>query len=86
MAKQYKQAFDAYEALLSKGVKAEQARLALPLSLMSEFYGTVNLNNLIKFLVLRSDNHAQKEIREYADAIKILAKQIVPHVGEYLKW
>ena len=50
------------------------------------FWGTVDLNNLIKFLELRDSEHAQEEIREYAVAIKQLIKPIVPHVAEVLKW
>lgn len=85
-AKQYAGALKTYNELLDKGVKAEQARDVLPVGMMTEFYGTVNLNNLLKFLALRCDVHAQKEIREYADAIKVLVRKVVPHVAEYLKW
>ena len=85
-ARQYAEALKTYNELLDKGVKAEQARDVLPVGMMTEFYGTVDLNNLLKFLSLRCDVHAQKEIREYADAIKVLVRKVVPHVAEYLKW
>ncbi len=54
--------------------------------MMTTFWGTVDLNNLIKFLELRDSEHAQEEIREYAVAIKQLIKPIVPHVAAFLKW
>ena len=82
----YIYAKDMYETLLAKGVKAEQARIVLPTAMMTEFYGTVDLSNLIKFLNLRDDAHAQYEIQEYAKAIKTLVKPILPTVAEALGW
>lgn len=79
-------ALSVYERLLSCGVCREQARGVLPQNLMTTFWGTVNLNNLIKFLELRDSEHAQVEIREYAVAIKQLVRPIVPHVAEVLGW
>ena len=61
--------FNAYEALLALGVAKEQARLVLPLSLMSECYWTASLQAVIHFLRLRRDGHAQAEIRAFADAV-----------------
>ena len=68
--------FNAYEALLALGVAKEQARMVLPLSLMSECYWTASLQAVIHFLRLRQDGHAQAEIRAYADAIRELVKQV----------
>lgn len=79
-------AVDLYHELLGKGVKPEQARTVLPVSLMTEFYATVDLNNLLKFLSLRCDQHAQWEIRQYAEAIKPLVSGILPHVARFLGW
>lgn len=70
--------FMLYKRLLDEGVCREQARMVLPQSMMTEFYGTVNLHNLIAFIKLRDSEHAQKEIREYAIALKRLMKEIVP--------
>ena len=53
---------DLYNDLLKSGVCREQARGVLPQNLYTEYYGTVNLNNLVKFLDLRIDEHAQWEI------------------------
>ena len=79
-------AIEQYNQLIDMGVKPEQARMVLPLNLMSEFYGTVDLNNLIHFISLRADDHAQWEIRQYADAMKTLAARVVPHVAKELGW
>ena len=75
-----------YDKLLAEGVCREQARGVLPQNMMTTFWGTVDLSNLIKFLELRDSEHAQEEIREYAVAIKKLIKPIVPHVAEVLHW
>lgn len=70
--------FSEYSALLAKGVAREIARINLPLSNYTEWYWKIDLHNLLHFLRLRSDNHAQYEIRVYADAISQIIKQIVP--------
>lgn len=75
-----------YEQLLAAGVCREQARGVLPQNMMTTFWGTVDLSNLIKFLELRDSPHAQEEIKEYAQAIKQLIKPIVPHVAQVLGW
>ena len=54
--------------------------------MMTTFWATVDLNNLIKFIELRDSPHAQAEIREYGQAIKKLIAPIVPHVAEVLNW
>lgn len=55
-----------YEERLEKGVAREQARKDLPLSTYTEAYWKINLHNLLHFLSLRMDDHAQWEIRRYA--------------------
>ena len=74
-----------YEKLLASGVCREQARGVLPQNMMVTFWGTVDLSNLLHFLELRDSDHAQVEIREYAQAIKKLIKPIVPHVAGYFE-
>lgn len=74
-----------YYKLLELGVCKEQARGVLPQNMMTTFWWTVDLRNLINFLVLRDDSHAQKEIQEYAKAIKILIEPYIPHVMKYIK-
>ena len=58
-----------YNARLEAGVAREQARKDLPLSTYTEAYWKIDLHNLLHFLRLRMDFHAQKEIREYATLI-----------------
>ena len=63
------QAREVYEARLAAGVAREQARKDLPLATYTEAYWKVDLHNLLHFLALRMDAHAQKEIRDYAVTI-----------------
>jgi thymidylate synthase (FAD) len=69
-----------YKKLLSMGVCREQARGVLPQNMMTTFYCTMNLRNVLHFLSLRMDNHAQWEIRVYANAIHDILKEIYPTV------
>ncbi len=58
-----------YNERVNLGVAREQARKDLPLSTYTEAYWKIDLHNLLHFLSLRMDSHAQLEIREYADII-----------------
>ncbi len=58
-----------YDERLSMGVAREQARKELPLSTYTEAYWKIDLHNLLHFLELRMDTHAQYEIRTYAQTI-----------------
>jgi len=71
-------AFDAYEAIVASGVKREQARGVLPLSLYTLYYWTVNARSLMNFLKLRLDKAAQPEIREYAKALLEIFREAMP--------
>lgn len=71
-------AFKLYRDFLDKGLVREQARMVIPLSTYTEWYWKIDLHNLLHFLNLRCDSHAQQEIRVYADAILELIKPIVP--------
>lgn len=64
-----KQAREVYEQRLRFGVAREQARKDLPLSTYTEAYWKCDLRNLLGFLRLRMDGHAQQEIRSYATVI-----------------
>ena len=72
-----------YKARIAQGVAREQARKDLPLSTYTEAYWKIDLHNLLRFLALRMDSHAQAEIRAYATVIgeSIVAKW-VPNVWE----
>ena len=58
-----------YEDRLKAGVAREQARKDLPLCTYTEAYWKIDLHNLLHFLKLRMDSHAQYEIRTYANVI-----------------
>lgn len=78
MREQAEQAFKLYGELLKKGWPRELARSILPVSTYSHMFATVNLLNLMKFMTLRCDSHAQYEIRVYSDAMLELVHEIVP--------
>jgi len=71
-----------YERMLDKGVARELARIGLPLSVYTEWYWKIDLHNLLHFLSLRMDPHAQQEIRDYANAMFALIQPIVPIAAE----
>lgn len=71
-----------YEQFIEKGVAREIARIALPASIYTEWYWKIDLHNLMHFLSLRMDAHAQKEIRDYATAMLALIRPIVPVAAE----
>lgn len=58
-----------YQERLDAGVAREQARKDLPLSTYTEAYWKIDLHNMLHFLALRMDSHAQKEIRAYAEVM-----------------
>jgi len=61
------------------GVARELARMNLTLNCYTEWYWKINLHNLFHFLALRTDSHAQYEIREYANIMLDMVKKCVPH-------
>lgn len=77
------QALNLFQTLIEAGVCREQARGVLPQNMMTTFWATVDLSNLLHFLELRDHPHAQWEIRQYAQAIKKLIKPFIPHVAAY---
>lgn len=73
-----REAYDSYEELLGADVAREMARINLPVSLYTEMYWQIDLNNLFHFLRLRMDWHAQQEIRAYGDAMAQVVKAVAP--------
>lgn len=72
-----------YQRRLKAGVAKEQARKDLPLSTYTEAYWKCDLHNILGFLSLRMDSHAQKEIRDYATIIgEQIIKPLFPLVWE----
>ncbi len=73
---------EVYDERLKMGVAREQARKDLPLSTMTEAYWKIDGHNLLHFLGLRCDPHAQKEIRAFAVAIGEVVEKWLPMVWE----
>lgn len=74
--------YDNYQAMISddgqRGLARELARMNLPANIYTQWYWKVDLHNLLHFLRLRADAHAQYEIRVYADAICSVVADWVP--------
>jgi thymidylate synthase (FAD) len=74
----YRAAYAAYESMLADGVAKEVARSVLPVGIMTEFFWTLNARSLMNFLSLRNQEHAQREIRRYAEAVEALFETQMP--------
>ena len=80
----HKKSLKIFDELLEAGVCREQARGILPQNLYTEYYGTVNLSNLLKFIDLRTHEGAQWEIQQTALACLEIATELFPEtVGAY---
>jgi len=66
------------EAVRERGIAREQARCLLGVTVLTRFVWCIDLHNLLHFLTLRRDPHAQKEIRDFADGIYSLIGSLVP--------
>lgn len=76
-----------YEAFLEMGVAKEVARINTPVSRYSKMRAKANIRNWLSFLSLRMEVHAQEEIREYANAVAAIIKQLFPRTFElFLEW
>lgn len=67
-----------YQALLQGGVARELARGLLPMNSYTQFYWTVNARSLLNFINLRADIGAQWEIRQYAEALAHVFRELMP--------
>jgi thymidylate synthase (FAD) len=69
-----------YEYLVNQEIDLarELARIGLPVSLYTEWYWTIDLHNLLHFLTLRSDSHAQWEIQQYSNLKAAIVKRVAP--------
>ena len=80
----HQMSLDLYERMMSAGVCREQARGVLPQNLYTEYYGTIDLSNLLKFIDLRTHEGAQWEIQKVAEACLEIATDLYPEtVGAY---
>lgn len=73
-----------YRALLARGVARELARIVLPVAFYTQWYWKIDGNNLLKFLTQRCDEHAQYEIRAYANVIAEIVREWLP--ATYAAW
>lgn len=71
-----------YEHFVNSGMAKETARMNLPLTLFTEWYWKIDLHNLLHFLSLRCDSHAQKEIRDYANPMLEMVGYLMPEAYE----
>jgi len=70
--------FELYHEAIKRGIPRELARVPLPVGAYSHMFATANLFNWMRFCKERQHEHAQYEIRVYADAIAALLKTIAP--------
>jgi thymidylate synthase (FAD) len=71
-----------YQMCIESDLTRELARLDLPVTTYTYAYWKMDVNNLIKFLKLRMDEHAQWEIRQYANIISGIVKEWLPITWE----
>ena len=79
-----KESLGLYNSLIERGICREQARMVLPQNLYTEYWGTANLLNIIKFIKLRNASDAQSEIRLVAQAVSEYVLENFPE--SYKAW
>lgn len=72
------ESYEMYQKMLELGVAREMARMVLPVNIYTEIYACWDMKNLIHFITLRDDAHAQAEIQEYGRAIKTICRELFP--------
>ena len=73
-----KVSLELYEDMIDKGIAREQARMILPQNLYTEYYATANLNNILKFISLRTHEGAQWEIQRLAEGMLEIISNLWP--------
>lgn len=82
-----KEAYKLYQSMLRAGVAKEMARMVLPINIYTEIYTCWDIKNLLHFISLRDDSHAQAEIQAYGKAVKTICRELFPWViGAYEKY
>lgn len=74
--------YSVYSSMLESGIAREMARMVLPINIYTEIYACWDLKNLLHFISLRDDSHAQAEIQEYGKAIKYILNELFPWTME----
>lgn len=82
MEEAYGVSYANYQALLKRGVAKEMARFVLPVGIYTEIFVNCDLHNLLHFLRLREDGHAQSEIQDVAKAMRAIASDLFPWTFE----
>lgn len=77
--------YTAYKTLLALGVAKELARIVLPVATFTQIHVNIDLHNLLHFLYLRTDHHAQLEIQELAAAMAFIANELFPITGNLFR-
>lgn len=75
---QCKEIYKVYQSMIDSGIAREMARMILPLNIYTEIYSCWDLKNLLHFIALRDDSHAQYEIQQYGKAIKSICEELFP--------
>lgn len=77
--------FTTYSSLIDRGLARELARAVTPLGTYTQWYWKIDLRNLLHFIHLRADEHAQWEVRQYANVLADIVKVWVPDAWEAFK-
>lgn len=75
-----RESYRLYQQMIADGVAREMARMVLPVNIYTEIYACWDMKNLLHFITLRDDAHAQAEIQEYGKAIKAICRKLFPGV------
>ncbi len=73
-----KNCYEVYQSMIKHGISREMARMVLPVNIYTEIYVNCDLRNLLNFVRLRDDCHAQYEIQVYSKAIKEVLEELYP--------
>lgn len=76
------EAYTQYVGMVEAGIANEMARLILPVNIYTRIYVNCDLHNLLHFLRLRMDPHAQKEIRDFAEVMYEFVVELFPWTAE----
>jgi len=89
LRKHCESSYNLYTRMLEGGIAKEMARMVLPVNIYTEIYACWDMKNLIHFIGLRDDSHAQAEIQVYGKVIKEIARELFPwtiEAYEKYKW
>lgn len=84
VAGHFKDSLTLFNKMIDAGVCKEQARMVLPQAMYTEYYGSANLSNILKFVDLRTHEGAQWEIQKVGEAVLQIVSELYPEtVGAY---